>query len=65
MPAGDGRRGGKDGTINHVLAAKSSQGCSVVSFKKPSSEELAHDFLWRVHRWTPALGHVTIFNRSH
>jgi len=56
--------GGKDGTINHVLGAMNPQGCKVVSFKRPSSEELAHDFLWRIHRATPAKGEVMIFNRS-
>jgi PPK2 family polyphosphate:nucleotide phosphotransferase len=57
--------GGKDGTINHVLGAMNPQGCRVVAFKQPSAEELAHDFLWRVHRVTPARGEVVIFNRSH
>lgn len=57
--------GGKDGTINHVLGAMNPQGCRVVGFKQPSGEELAHDFLWRVHRSTPATGEVVIFNRSH
>lgn len=57
--------GGKDGTINHVLGAMNPQGCRVVGFKQPSVEEAAHDFLWRVHRVTPAKGEVAIFNRSH
>jgi PPK2 family polyphosphate:nucleotide phosphotransferase len=57
--------GGKDGTINHVLGAMNPQGCQVVAFKQPSSEELAHDFLWRAHRAVPARGEVVIFNRSH
>jgi len=57
--------GGKDGTIDHVLGAMNPQGCRVVSFKQPSAEELAHDFLWRAHRATPAKGEVVIFNRSH
>ncbi|HXZ47777.1 MAG TPA: polyphosphate kinase 2 family protein [Usitatibacter sp.] len=57
--------GGKDGTINHVLAAMNPQGCRVVPFRQPSAEEAAHDFLWRVHRGTPARGEVAIFNRSH
>jgi len=56
---------GKDGTINHVLGAMNPQGCSVTSFKQPSKEESAHDFLWRCHKVTPAQGHVAIFNRSH
>jgi len=57
--------GGKDGTINHVLGAMNPQGCRVVGFKQPTAEEAAHDFLWRVHRATPAKGEVVIFNRSH
>lgn len=56
---------GKDGTINHVLGAMNPQGCRVTGFKQPSSRELAHDFLWRVHKATPARGEVAIFNRSH
>jgi PPK2 family polyphosphate:nucleotide phosphotransferase len=57
--------GGKDGTINHVLAAMNPQGCRVAPFRQPSAEEAAHDFLWRVHRAAPARGEVVIFNRSH
>ena len=57
--------GGKDGTINHFLGAMNPQGCRVVGFKQPSDEELAHDFLWRIHRATPRKGEVAIFNRSH
>jgi PPK2 family polyphosphate:nucleotide phosphotransferase len=57
--------GGKDGTINHVLAAMNPQGCRVVGFRQPSAEEAAHDFLWRVHRVAPARGEVAVFNRSH
>lgn len=56
---------GKDGTINHVLGAMNPQGCKVFGFKAPSKEELAHDFLWRIHARTPAKGEVVIFNRSH
>ena len=56
---------GKDGTINHVLAAMNPQGCTVTSFKVPSQEEAAHDFLWRCHKAVPAKGQVAIFNRSH
>ncbi|HZZ44497.1 MAG TPA: polyphosphate kinase 2 family protein [Tepidisphaeraceae bacterium] len=56
--------GGKDGTIRHVFTGVNPAGCSVVSFKAPSSEELAHDYLWRIHRATPARGMITIFNRS-
>jgi len=57
--------GGKDGTINHVLGAMNPQGCRVVGFRQPTAEELAHDFLWRIHRMAPAQGEVVIFNRSH
>ncbi len=56
---------GKDGTINHVLSAMNPQGCAVHGFKVPSKEEAAHDFLWRYHQKTPAMGQVGIFNRSH
>ena len=56
--------GGKDGTINHILGAMNPQGCRVVPFKQPTSREMAHDFLWRVHQPTPAKGEVVIFNRS-
>src|SRR5208282_2004932 len=56
---------GKDGTINHVLATMNPQGCRVYGFKAPSAEELAHDYLWRIHQATPRKGYVTIFNRSH
>ena len=56
---------GKDGTINHVLGAMNPQGTRVHGFKVPSAEEAAHDFLWRVHRATPARGEVVVFNRSH
>jgi PPK2 family polyphosphate:nucleotide phosphotransferase len=57
--------GGKDGVINHFLGAMNPLGCRVVSFKQPTAEEESHDFLWRVHRVTPALGEVVVFNRSH
>ncbi len=56
---------GKDGTIRHVMASVNPQGCEVVSFKAPSSQEMAHDFLWRVHGNAPRKGIMTIFNRSH
>lgn len=56
---------GKDGTISHVFASTNPQGCSVVNFKGPTTDELSHDFLWRVHAHTPAKGKMTIFNRSH
>ncbi len=56
---------GKDGTINKVMEAFNPQGCPVTSFKVPSTEELAHDFLWRVHKRVPRKGEIGIFNRSH
>jgi PPK2 family polyphosphate:nucleotide phosphotransferase len=56
---------GKDGTIAKVMEAFNPQGCPVSSFKVPTSEELAHDFLWRIHKRTPGKGEVGIFNRSH
>jgi len=57
--------GGKDGTIKHVFRGVNPQGCRVQSFKEPTHLELAHDFLWRVHRATPRAGEIGIFNRSH
>jgi len=57
--------GGKDGTIRHVMRGVNPQGCSVTSFKAPTAEELAHDFLWRIHRQVPRFGEMVIFNRSH
>ena len=56
---------GKDGTIAHVFQGVNPQGTRVVSFKAPTDEELAHDFLWRVHRAVPRAGEIGIFNRSH
>ena len=56
---------GKDGTIKGVMDQVNPQGCRVESFKVPTAEELAHDFLWRVHKVAPPLGLMTIFNRSH
>lgn len=56
---------GKDGTIRHVMSGVNPQGCRVTSFKKPTPEELAHDFLWRVHQAVPPVGDIGIFNRSH
>jgi PPK2 family polyphosphate:nucleotide phosphotransferase len=55
---------GKDGTIRHVMSGVNPQGCSVVSFKKPSAEEMAHDYLWRIHKAVPGYGNIGIFNRS-
>ncbi len=57
--------GGKDGTIESVFSAVDPQGCSVTSFKGPSTLELAHDYLWRIHQVVPAKGMIGIFNRSH
>lgn len=56
---------GKDGTIRHVFGGVTPVGVRVVSFKKPTEEELAHDFLWRVHPKVPGSGELVIFNRSH
>jgi len=56
---------GKDGTIRHVFSGVNPQGCRVTSFKVPSADEAAHDFLWRVHREVPARGLIGVFNRSH
>ncbi|HSH03990.1 MAG TPA: polyphosphate kinase 2 family protein [Anaerolineae bacterium] len=57
--------GGKDGAIRHLTKGINPQGVHVASFKAPSKEELAHDFLWRIHQQTPAKGKIGIFNRSH
>lgn len=56
---------GKDGAIRHVISGFNPQGCQVTPFKAPTPEELAHDFLWRVHRVVPGKGDVAIFSRSH
>lgn len=56
---------GKDGTVKHVFSSTNPQGVRVVSFKKPTDEELRHDYLWRVHKKTPEAGEIVIFNRSH
>src|SRR5271170_7651670 len=56
---------GKDGTIDHVMSAMNPQGTTVTSFKQPTSEDRARDFLWRVHPHVPAQGSVAIFNRSY
>jgi PPK2 family polyphosphate:nucleotide phosphotransferase len=56
---------GKDGTIKSVMSGVNPQGCKVAAFKSPSKDELAHDFLWRVHREVPPKGFIGIFNRSH
>lgn len=56
---------GKDGTIRHVIRGLNPVGTRVVAFEPPSDEELAHDFLWRVHHAAPRRGEVVVFNRSH
>jgi len=56
---------GKDGTIKHVTSGINPQGCEVHAFKKPTEEELAHNFLWRYARKVPARGQIGIFNRSY
>ena len=56
---------GKDGTINHVMSGVNPQGCQVFSFKQPSSEEVAHDFMWRYARRLPERGRIGIFNRTY
>ena len=56
---------GKDGTIKHVMSGVNPQGCQVVSFKQPSSEDLDHDFMWRYFRHLPERGRIGIFNRSY
>ncbi len=56
---------GKDGVIRNVFTSMNPQGVNVKSFKAPTSEELSHDFLWRIHLHAPAKGMIQIFNRSH
>ncbi|MGR8935789.1 MAG: polyphosphate kinase 2 family protein [Gammaproteobacteria bacterium] len=56
---------GKDGTIKHVMSGVNPQGCQVFSFKKPSVEELDHNFLWRYMKSLPERGRIGIFNRSY
>jgi PPK2 family polyphosphate:nucleotide phosphotransferase len=56
---------GKDSTVAHVFRGTNPQGVRVYTFKEPSNEELAHDFLWRYHLHTPAYGMIHVFNRSH
>jgi len=57
--------GGKDGTIRHVLSGVNPAGVAVQSFKQPTEQELAHDYLWRYARQLPAPGQIAVFNRSH
>ena len=56
---------GKDSTIRHVISAFNPQSCTVKAFKEPTTEDLSHDFLWRIHKSAPAKGEIVIFNRSH
>lgn len=56
---------GKDGTVSHVMSHINPTGCHVWSFKTPTFDEMAHDFLWRIHQRAPARGMMAIFNRSH
>ena len=56
---------GKDGAIKHVMSGINPQGCSVTSFKAPSSEELDHDYMWRAHKAIPERGKIGLFNRSY
>ena len=56
---------GKDSTIRHVISAFNPQSCTVKAFKEPTTEDLSHDFLWRIHKSVPAKGEIVIFNRSH
>jgi PPK2 family polyphosphate:nucleotide phosphotransferase len=56
---------GKDGTIKHVMSGVNPQGCQVFSFKKPSDEDLDHNFLWRYMKALPERGRIGIFNRSY
>ena len=57
--------GGKDGTIRSVFQGVNPQGVVVHSFKAPTADELAHDFLWRIHKAVPGAGTIGVFNRSH
>lgn len=56
---------GKDGTVRHVFSECDPLGIRLASFKAPSADELAHDYLWRVHQQVPKAGELVIFNRSH
>jgi PPK2 family polyphosphate:nucleotide phosphotransferase len=56
---------GKDGAVRNVFSRCTIAGLDLVSYKKPTEEEMGHDFLWRVHKWVPQKGMMTIFNRSH
>lgn len=56
---------GKDGTVKKLLGGLNPNGFTVESFKEPSPIELSHDYLWRIHKVTPKLGDITVFNRSY
>jgi PPK2 family polyphosphate:nucleotide phosphotransferase len=56
---------GKDSTIRHVISAFNPQSCTVKAFKEPTTEDLSHDFLWRIHKRAPSRGEIVVFNRSH
>ncbi len=56
---------GKDGVVRNVLGHMNPQGVIVKSYKAPTTEELSHDFLWRIHQHVPAKGMIQVFNRSH
>ena len=56
---------GKGSTIRHVMEAFNPQSCRVVTFREPTTEEIGHDYLWRVHKALPSKGEIMIFNRSH
>src|ERR1051326_7213367 len=56
---------GKDGVVRNVMTSMNPQGIIVKSYKAPQPDELAHDFLWRIHQHTPAKGMIQVFNRSH
>jgi PPK2 family polyphosphate:nucleotide phosphotransferase len=56
---------GKDGTVRKVFREVGPIGVDIANFKAPNDEELAHDYLWRIHHHSPRVGHITVFNRSH
>ena len=56
---------GKDGATKGVFSGCSPMYINGIGFKKPTDKEFDHDFLWRIHKWTPGKGHITVFNRSH
>jgi len=56
---------GKGGVVRHVIGQVDPQGCEIASFKDPTREELAHDFLWRIRRRLPGPGRLGVFDRSH